>query len=151
MKPKLHALAGVLAFACIACFWLSTLVAELFLEVRAVVWVKQAIPYAFIFFIPAMALAGASGFALGGKGSHPCLQAKRRRMPIIAINGLLILIPAALYLSAKASAGVFDLGFYRVQALELVAGAVNLGLMGLNIRDGLRLARGRTRPAPAGA
>lgn len=151
MTPKAHALAGILAFACIACFWLSTLVAELFLDTRAVVWVKQAIPYAFLFFIPLMALAGASGFALGGKGPHPRLQAKRRRMPFIAANGLVILIPAALYLSAKASAGAFDGGFYGVQALELVAGAVNLGLMGLNLRDGRELARGRTRPAPEAA
>ena len=35
-----------------------------------------------------------------------------------------------------------------MQAIELVAGAVNLTLMGLNVRDGLRMS-GRLRVAPA--
>lgn len=38
-----------------------------------------------------------------------------------------------------AYAGVFDTKFYLVQAAELLAGAINLTLMGLNMRDGLRL------------
>jgi len=60
-------------------------------------------------------------------------------MPFIAANGLLILVPAALYLESKASSGTFDTGFYMVQGLELIAGAVNIVLMGLNIRDGLMM------------
>ena len=60
-------------------------------------------------------------------------------MLFIAGNGVLILIPAALYLSALASRGEFDGIFYSVQAIELIAGAINLTLMSLNIRDGLRL------------
>ena len=61
-------------------------------------------------------------------------------MPVIALNGLLVLLPSAFYLNAKAQAGEFDALFYGVQALELLAGAINLTLMGLNLRDGLRLA-----------
>jgi hypothetical protein len=34
--------------------------------------------------------------------------------------------------------------FYLVQGLELLAGAVNLALMGLNMRDGLKMS-GRFR------
>jgi hypothetical protein len=49
-------------------------------------------------------------------------------------------MPAALYLATLASCGEFGSLFYRVQALELVAGAANLTLVSLNIRDGLRLA-----------
>ncbi|MGO9773237.1 MAG: hypothetical protein ACLPSW_27565, partial [Roseiarcus sp.] len=71
-----------------------------------------------------------------------------KRMPFIAANGVLILIPSALFLASKASAGVFDTSFYAVQALELIAGATNLTLLGLNMRDGLRL-KGRLRRAPA--
>ena len=52
------------------------------------------------------------------------------------MNGLLVLVPAAIYLSAKANEGSFDTSFYVVQVVELVAGATNLTLMGLNIRDG---------------
>jgi hypothetical protein len=44
-------------------------------------------------------------------------------MPIIAANGILILIPSALYLASKGRAGEFDSAFYAVQTLELAAGA----------------------------
>ena len=66
-------------------------------------------------------------------------------MPFIAFNGLLILLPSAFYLHAKAQAGVFDTSFYAVQVVELVAGAINFWLLSKNMRDGLKLA-GRLRP-----
>jgi hypothetical protein len=66
-------------------------------------------------------------------------------MPVIAGNGLLILVPAALVLDRWAAAGAFDARFYVVQAVELLAGGTNLTLMGLDMRDGLRLS-GRFRP-----
>lgn len=141
MKRNVHAAAGVLAFLFIATFWTSTVVAELFLDYGAVANVKVAITYAFIAFVPCMAIAGATGFAMGGKSSFPVLVAKRRRMPIIGANGLLVLIPAAIFLSMKAQAGEFDNMFYTVQVLELLAGATNLTLMGLNIRDGRLMSR----------
>jgi hypothetical protein len=62
-------------------------------------------------------------------------------MPFIAANGLLILVPAAVFLALRAQAGLLDGVFYGVQAVELAAGAANLTLIGLNIRDGLRLGR----------
>jgi hypothetical protein len=62
-------------------------------------------------------------------------------MPLIAGNGLLILIPAAFTLASLASHAPFGSLFYAVQAVELIAGAVNLALMSLNIRDGLRLTK----------
>lgn len=74
-------------------------------------------------------------------------------MPIIAANGILVLVPCAIVLAHWANAGAFDARFYLVQAIELLAGATNLALMGLNIRDGLRMS-GRLRagpPAPAKA
>lgn len=143
MLRKAHALAGRLAFLCMAAFWLSTVVAELFLGHDAIVGIKTAIPYAFIAFLPCMALAGATGFRLGGKSALPALVTKRRRMPFIGANGVLILIPAALFLAFKARAGEFDAWFYGVQTVELLAGAVNLALMGLNIRDGRALRKRR--------
>lgn len=141
MKRKIHAVAGVLAFLFIATFWTSTVVSELFLDQSAVTCAKVAITYALIAFIPCMAITGATGFAMGGKSTFPILVAKRRRMPIIGANGLLVLIPAAIFLSIKAQAGEFDTWFYTVQVLELLAGATNLFLMGLNIRDGRRMSR----------
>ena len=69
---------------------------------------------------------------------------KLKRMPWIAANSILVLVPSALYLASKAGAGEFDSGFYTVQAPELVAGATNIALLGLNMRDGLRM-KGRFR------
>jgi len=54
------------------------------------------------------------------------------------------LIPSALFLASKAKAAEFDTGFYAVQALELAAGAANITLLGLNMRDGLKM-KGRFR------
>jgi len=78
---------------------------------------------------------------MAGASRNPTILRKKRRMPFIAGNGLLILVPSALYLAALASRGDFGIIFYTVQALELVAGATNLVLMALNIGDGLRLTR----------
>jgi len=100
-----------------------------------------------IILIPAMVIVGATGMSLGAKRKDPFTKAKKKRMPIIALNGLLVLLPSAFFLASKASAEEFDTMFYTVQAIELVAGALNLTLMGLNMRDGLkmtgRLARSR--------
>lgn len=141
MKHRIHAVAAMLTLLFLAAFWMSTVVSELFLSALAVAQVKIAIAYALWGFLPVMMLTAASGFLMGGKGRHPLLLAKRRRMPFIAINGLLILVPAAVFLSLRAQAGLLDRAFYGVQALELAAGAANLALIGLNIRDGLRLGR----------
>ncbi len=65
--------------------------------------------------------------------------AKKKRMPFVAANGLLVLLPAAIYLQHLASIESFDTTFYVIQAIELAAGFTNLTLMGLNIRDGLRM------------
>ncbi|PTN51457.1 hypothetical protein DAI43_10145 [Achromobacter xylosoxidans] len=125
----------------LAAFWISTVASELFLAASAVAQVKLAIAYALLGFVPVMMLTAASGFLMGGKGRHPLLLAKRKRMPFIAANGLLILVPAAVFLALRAQAGLLDGVFYGVQVLELAAGAANLALIGLNIRDGLRLGR----------
>ena len=98
--------------------------------------------------IPALMAAGGSGFTLAGKRRGGIIGTKIRRMPLIAANGILILIPSALFLASKASAGEFDTGFYVVQALELAAGATNIALLGLNMRDGLKM-KGRLRRKPA--
>lgn len=154
MKRKIHAVAGFLAFSFIAAFWLSTAISEAFMSAEAVTTVKNAILYALIVFIPIMIATGGSGFSLAGKSAHPLIAAKRRRMPFIAMNGLLVLVPCAVFLAMKANAGAFDEWFTYVQGLELVAGATNLVLMGLNIRDGRQLTaprrlRQRTRDAEA--
>jgi hypothetical protein len=145
MKSRLHALAGAVALFCIGIFWASTVVSELFLGQGSVVAVKTGILAAMWLLIPAMAATGASGWAIGkGRGGR-LMAAKQRRMKLIAANGLLVLLPSAYALASMASAGRFDGLFYAVQAIELAAGAVNITLLALNMRDGLRLSGRLTR------
>lgn len=146
MKPLIHATAGAIAMLCILSFWMSTAIAELFLSHDAVAAVKQAILYAMWVLIPAMAITGGSGFSLAGGHSGRLAQGKAKRMRFIALNGFAIMLPAAFFLFRKTAAGEFDSVFYAVQAVELLVGVVQLLLMGLNFRDGLRIA-GRLRPA----
>ncbi len=147
MKKLVHPVAGAIALLTIASFWFSTLISELSGSVEAVVAVKTAIPWGFLLLIPALAAAGGTGVSLAGGQAKGLAATKLRRMPVIAANGLLILVPSALFLAWKASAGEFDAAFYGVQAIELVAGAANLVLLGLNMRDGLRMT-GRLRVRP---
>lgn len=139
MLKRIHPIAGIVGFVMILIFWTSTAVAELFGSVEMIITVKRAIPWGLLVLVPALAIAGATGFRMAGASADPRVLGKKRRMPFIAGNGLLLLVPAALYLAMLASRGDLGTLFYGVQAVELVAGAVNLALMALNIRDGLRL------------
>jgi hypothetical protein len=144
MTRRIHPVAGALALLTILTFWLSTALSELLGSEAAITAVKTAIPWGFLLLVPALAAAGGSGFALAGGRRGGLAGRKLRRMPVIAANGILILIPAALFLAAKARHGEFDTAFYAVQAIELIAGAANITLLALNMRDGLRMT-GRLR------
>lgn len=140
MKPIFHAFAGAVAMLTIASFWTSTLVSEVFMNQAAVAAVKQWIVYGLFLLVPFMAATGGSGFVLSKARSGSLLHRKKRRMAVIGANGLLLMIPAAIFLNSKAAAGEFDALFYAAQIVELVVGAIQLTLMGMNFRDGLRLA-----------
>ncbi|EIZ9928852.1 hypothetical protein [Vibrio parahaemolyticus] len=140
MNSKLktvHRTCAILAFLTIASFFSSTLISEVFASTQTIAVVKQVIAYTVWGLIPLMAITGATGAKLAPKvkmGVGP-IGRKKKRMPIIAINGLVILLPAALYLNTLASQGDFGTNFYIVQVFELLAGATNLTLMGLSLRD----------------
>lgn len=140
MKSIVHAIAGTIAMLIIAVFWSATLVSEVFLDAAAVATVKQAIVYGLLILVPFLAATGGSGFALSKFRQGLLVDKKRKRMALIAANGLLVMVPAALFLNSRAAAAEFDTLFYAVQLAELVIGAVQLALMSLNFRDGLRLA-----------
>lgn len=148
MSGKIHAVAGVIAFITILTFFTSTIAVELFGSNVAIAAVKQAIVYGLFILVPSIATAGALGSRLGKGTTEGPVGSKKRRMPIIGANGILILLPAAIYLNKLASAGDFGTLFYSVQALELAAGATNLMLMSMNIRDGLKIS-GRFRASPS--
>jgi hypothetical protein len=153
MIKIIHPVAGVLAILTIATFWLSTALSELFASEAIVTVVKTAIPWGFLLLIPALAAAGGSGFALAKGRRAGLIATKIKRMPLIAANGILVLIPSALFLASKARATEFDASFYAVQALELAAGAANITLLGLNMHDGLRMKGrlSRAHPTPEAA
>lgn len=139
MKSKLHGVFGAVALLCITTFWLSTVVSELFLDQASVVAVKNAVLSGMWLLVPALAATGGSGFALAKGRSGRLVSVKGQRMKIVAGNGLLVLLPSAFVLASWANAGRFDGMFYALQGLELLAGAVNASLLGMNMRDGLKL------------
>lgn len=144
MKTRIHAFAGSIALLCILCFWLSTLITELWFSQTEITAVKGYIVYGMWILIPALIITGGSGFALskspaGWRTGQFIIRRKKQRMPLIALNGLLVLLPSALYLHLKASAGEFDSLFTVIQGLELTAGMINLALLSINFHDGLRL------------
>ena len=146
MKISLHTLhrtAAITAFSLILAFFTSSLTVELWGDHQAIARVKQGIVYGIGLLIPVMALTGITGAKLAPNARSGTIGSKKKRMPFIALNGLLVLMPAAVYLHYLASRGQFDTTFYLVQILELLAGFANLVLMSLNIRDGRRLIRNR--------
>ena len=150
MPKYVHRVAGIIATLCIASFFVSTLVVELFGSPETIASLKSLIvaPGLWIL-IPAIAATGGSGMFMARTRKGRLVESKKKRMPFIAAMGLLVLVPCAIMLNRWASAGSFDATFYAVQAIELIAGAINLTLMSLNVRDGLRMA-GRLRQGRVG-
>lgn len=138
-QRKIHAVAGMMAFLLIFCFWTSTVISELFLSHASITMVKQNILYALPLLIVCIICCGVLGNKMAGKSQYAPIAAKRKRMPIIAVNGLFILLPSAFYLAFAAKNNHFDGLFYVVQTAELLAGATNLFLMSLSMRDGLSI------------
>lgn len=149
MPKIIHRIGGIVAPLCIALFWTSTVLVELFGSHAGVAQLKSLIvsPGLWIL-IPAIAMAGGSGMYMGKTRRGRLVDSKKKRMPFIAANGMLVLVPCAVVLNRWAAAGSFDTAFYVVQAIELIAGPINLALMGMNVRDGLRMA-GRLRAVSA--
>lgn len=143
MLRTLHAAAGTLALITISCFWVATVLSELFTTPQTIATVKGLILWGMAFLIPSLVIVGGSGTYLGKGWRLPLIKAKSRRMKFVASNGLLILLPSAIFLAMRAAAGQFDTAFYAVQALELLAGATNITLLGMSLRDGLALRRRR--------
>ncbi|MDP5218498.1 hypothetical protein Q5Y75_14805 [Ruegeria sp. 2205SS24-7] len=115
MKTKVHAIAGVIGFVMILLFWTSTATSELFAGHETVATVKALILKGMFILIPAMAIAGGSGMAMGRKRKDALTKAKKTRMPVIALNGVFWRRPLK-YLSpaieAARSVSVFDFSEY---------------------------------------
>ena len=149
MKCKIHLISAVLAVLCIGTFFTSTIFVEVFCSKEAITTVKSLIIMpGLLILIPAIAIAGGSGFSLANSRKGLLVKRKRKRMPIIGLIGILILIPAAIVLNTWASDDSFDTKFYILQIIEIIAGGINLTMMGLSMKDGLVLS-GRLRSKKA--
>jgi hypothetical protein len=139
VSTRVHAAVGTLALVTVASFWISTVWSEVTGDPVVITTVKRGILWGMAWLVPLMALTGGSGFRLARGWSDPLIARKLWRMKLAGANGLLVLAPSAVVLAQRASAGQFDRMFYVVQAVELAAGLAQLMLLGLNMRDGLRL------------
>lgn len=134
-----HAAAGAVAFLIIAGFETVTIGVEVLGAPAQIAPVRLGILYVLPVLIAALATAGGTGRLLGGARPAGLVARKLRRMAMVAAIGIAILAPAAIVIYWKARAGQFDTTFTALQAAEIVFGFVNLTLIGLNLRDGLRL------------
>ena len=151
MNPKIiHPIAGTLAMLIIATFWTTTTISELFLSVSAIVAVKHYIAYYGIACLAVcMAMTGGTGNFLGKARKGRLITDKQKRMKIIALNGIFIMLPSAIFLNYKASSGQFDTIFYVVQVIELMVGIVQLTLLGKNFQAGLKMSGRLRKKKPA--
>ncbi|MGO4272049.1 hypothetical protein AB4Z22_19785 [Paenibacillus sp. TAF58] len=138
---KLHAISSMIALLTIAVFMLSTIVTEIFGSHSSIAILKHLIVLpGLVILIPAMAVAGATGFKIAKGRKGQIIQSKRKRMPVIASIGLIVMVPSAILLSIWASDGlVGTTKFLMVQLIEFLGGAINLTLLGMSMRDGLIL------------
>ena len=141
----IHRISGLLATVTIATFLTATLFAWLGGSHTTIALVAHRIvaPGLFIL-IPALAATGGSGFWLSRSRTGRLVSVKIQRMRLIALNGLLVLVPTAIFLDHLTHTGSFSTLFIIIQVGEWLAGIVNMTLMGLNMRDGLRI-QGRLR------
>ena len=147
IAPENGSCAGASSRESACWFWTSAIFWELVGSHVLIVAVKTSVLWGMLILIPAMATAGATGASLGKKMRLPQVARKSGRMKIIAANGLLVLLPSAVFLAMRAQDGLFDTLFYTVQTVELLAGATNMTLLALNLKDGLSIAaRCRRQP-----
>ncbi|MDE7548996.1 hypothetical protein PY793_13550 [Acetobacter fabarum] len=138
---RIHPLLGGLATLCIASFMVSTIVAELSGNLQTIAQTKHIILWGLLVLVPCLAFTGLSGYQIAGKASRGLVLTKFKRMRVIGINGICVLVPCAFFLAFRASELKFGWPFYGIQCLELLAGFINLMLLGMNFRDGLRMSR----------
>jgi hypothetical protein len=152
MKKRIHAVAAIVALTLVTSFMMATIVVEIVGDRPAIVAVKTAIVLGLFVLVPSMMIAGITGRSMAARRQAPVFRRKRRQTALVAVVGIVVLVPCAIALRIKAGNGDFGTAFAVIQAVELAGGLVNLTLLGLNARDGRRLtASSRRRTAAATA
>lgn len=140
----LHKYAAVCAFMLIAIFFTSSVAADLWGSFEIITQVKQGIFSCVFLLVLAMMTTGITAKKIYRAKPAGMFAVKEKRMKIAAANGAIILLPAAYFLALWSANGQFDQVYWAVQIAELIAGFINAVLMGLNIRDGIRLGKTHT-------
>ena len=134
---KIHVIAALVATFTIAAFLALALGSELMPQHLA--GIRRGIAWGLLVLVPALVATGLSGHHLARGHRGRLVTDKLQRMQLVAINGLVVLLPSALWLAYRADAGQVEGMFRVVQLLEMAAGATNFCLLLHNLRDGLRL------------
>lgn len=134
---KTHVVAALVATFTIACFLVLAIGAELVPQHLAAI--RAGIAWGLLLLVPALAATGLTGYQLARGHRGRLVGDKLQRMQLVAANGLVVLVPSALWLAWRADAGQVEGMFRVVQLVEIAAGATNLSLLLHNLRDGLRL------------
>ncbi|WP_257449088.1 hypothetical protein [Archangium lipolyticum] len=145
MKNRIHAILGTTALLFISSFFMTSSIVELSGRTDWILAAKRYIAYALVFVFPCMIATAAVGRSLAANRESALIQKKQARMRFIAANGLLVLTPLAIALYMLALRGSFGPLFMVLQLVELMAGATNIYLLTLMMRDGFHLS-GRLIP-----
>lgn len=136
----LHKSAAILSFIILVSFWLLSFSSELIGGHETIRLTKNFVFYGMFLLIPSIITTAISGFKIGQKYKGRVVEAKRKRMPFIAMIGALVLLPLAIWLRYKANYADFDSSFQIGQIGELIFGGTNIYFLGKNILAGRRLA-----------
>ncbi|WP_158502052.1 hypothetical protein [Vitiosangium sp. GDMCC 1.1324] len=139
MKNLMHAILGTTALLLILSFFTTSILVELSGRTDWILGAKRYIAYALIFAIPCMISTAGMGRSLAANRQSPLIQKKQARMRFIAANGMLVLTPLAIILYQLALRGSFGPLFTVLQLVEILAGATNIYLLTLMMRDGFNL------------
>jgi hypothetical protein len=139
MKKRAHKISTMFGFILILIFQISTVVSVALGDHDMIATVKRLILYGICVLIPVMLITVTAGRSLAGSAKHPLILKKMQRMKLIGFNAIMILIPSAVVLYLLSNAGYWGKWFVTVQVLEIISGITNVSLMGLNIRDGIKL------------
>lgn len=133
-----HLIAAVLVLAILTSFWGAIVISDFFLDQDALAVVRQGIVYALIVLIPAMIAVKVTGSKLGKPRieTDVRIQNKKKKATLMAVNGVLIMVPAAFFLNYKASIGEFDMVFRVVQVIELLVGSFQYYFVVTNFKVG---------------
>jgi hypothetical protein len=139
---RVHIAAGIISLLTVTGLWSATAVGALSGDIAFLTAIERGVPWGFALLVPALLVAGFTGQRVAGGWDSLELRHKQRRMRLAVLITVVILLPASLALAHLASSGAFAYAFLVEEAVALVFGAITIGLLALNARDGVRLLQG---------